>query len=54
MIIYDEYGQPDYEAIILERQDHYDLIGNCDGDCRRCEAADECSALCPPEEEGKA
>ena len=52
MIIFDEYGQPDYEAMILERQEHYDLIGNCDGDCRRCEAADECSALYPPEEEG--
>ena len=47
MIIFDEYGQPDYEAMILERAEHYELIGNCDGDCKRCEAAEECSALGP-------
>lgn len=47
MIILDDYGQPDYEAMILERQEHYDFIGNCDGDCKRCEAAEECSALWP-------
>ena len=45
MIIFDEYGQPDYEAMILERQEHYDLIGNCDGICEECAAKSECYAF---------
>ena len=47
MIILDDYGQVDYEAMILERQEQYELIGNCDGDCRHCIAAGACTALYP-------
>ena len=42
MIIFDEYGQPDYEAMILERQEAYELMGDCDGDCKNCFANEYC------------
>ena len=45
MIILDDYGQPDYEAMILERQEQWEIIGNCDNDCEHCLASETCDAL---------
>lgn len=38
-MIYDDYGQPDYEAMILEKQD---CIADCDGECEFCFLNGEC------------
>lgn len=41
-MIFDEYGQPDYEAMILARQEAWELAGDCDNDCTRCYYSEVC------------
>lgn len=41
-IICDEYGQIDYEAMILARQEAQELAGDCDQDCEHCILNDYC------------
>ena len=38
-MIFDDYGQPDYEAMILERQD---ILDDCPGECKFCPLDGEC------------
>lgn len=33
---------PDYEEMILARQEAYELAGDCDQDCERCILNDYC------------
>lgn len=42
MSIFDEYGQPDYEAMILARQEAQELADDCDQDCEHCVLNDYC------------
>lgn len=42
MIIFDDYGQPDYEAMILARQEAWELAGDCDNDCTHCYYSEVC------------
>ena len=35
-MIFDDYGQPDYEAMILARQEAEEISGDCDSDCEHC------------------
>ena len=45
MIIFDDYGQPDYEAMILERAEAWEIAGDCNGACEQCVVSEYCSTL---------
>ena len=38
-MLYDDYGQPDYEGMILEKQE---ILFDCSGDCEFCPLDKEC------------
>ena len=40
--MFDEYGQPDYEAMILARREAWELAGDCDYDCTHCYYSEVC------------
>ena len=42
MIIFDDYGQPDYEAMILERAEAWEIAGVCNGACEQCVVSEYC------------
>ena len=47
--MYDCFGEPDYEGMILARQEAQEISEDCDGYCEGCFCADDCQNYNAPE-----